>query len=201
MTVCTGPFYASSEIQEDHGMNAAYTQYAGCIRIPGSWSVPNNNFDSAWLAVPGLVDALIGCCLWNPTYGYFTITYFDQQLQRIKIRRVDVVGTAAVGAVIPECTKFVITALPSSFVDRGSIYISNSWYVPDVGLGVSVTVPGVTGIIPGTYLWNPSYGYFWISIVFAGTNPQTLELEKSNDAVVGTFVPPNTQFIITATPP
>lgn len=110
MTAFGYPFYSHPcDIQEDHARHIVVHQYVACIRVPNVWAVPES---SVWLEVPALVDALVGSCIWNPDYGYFLITAYDKEAQKILVERLNVSGTALPGVVIPLCTKFIFTARP-----------------------------------------------------------------------------------------
>lgn len=104
------PFYTHpcDELIEDHAKHVLLHQYVGCIRIPSQWAVPNNN-SVIRLELPAIVDILVGCCLWNPDYGYFLVTAFDKQGQTVTIERKPGPTTAQPGTVIPSCTKFIFT--------------------------------------------------------------------------------------------
>lgn len=104
------PFYTHpcSELTQDHARNITLNQFVACIRVSNVWAVPLND-TATWLSVPAIVDFLPGCCIWNPEFGYFTVSAFDKQAQKIQVQRKDVPTTAAPGTPVPGCTKFIIT--------------------------------------------------------------------------------------------
>lgn len=104
------PFYTHpcEELTEDHAKHVILHQYVGCVKIPSTWVVPANN-SAVRLALPAVVDVLIGCCLWNPYYGYFLVTSFDKQGQTVTLERKPTTTTAAPGTTVPMCTKFIFT--------------------------------------------------------------------------------------------
>jgi len=114
MTDCSdlmqNPFYTHpcSEVTEDHARHMILHQYTTCLKVVNVWAVPNNDV-AVWLTVPAIVDFLVGSCLWNPEYGYFRVTAFDKQAQKVQVQRVDIVATAAPGTQVPACTKFIVT--------------------------------------------------------------------------------------------
>jgi hypothetical protein len=103
-------FYSNpcTEVTQDHARHVTLNQYVACIRISNNWVVPLND-TATWLHVPAVVDFLVGCCIWNPEFGYFSVTAFDKNVQKIQIQRKDVETTAAPGTPVPGCTKFIIT--------------------------------------------------------------------------------------------
>lgn len=104
------PFYTHpcSEVTEDHARHLIVHQYVACLKIVNEWAVPLNSV-AVWVELPAVVDILTDCCLWNPQFGYFIVSAFDKQAQRVQVQRKDVIGTAAPGVRIPSCTKFIVT--------------------------------------------------------------------------------------------
>lgn len=103
------PFYTvpESEVTEDHARHIILHQYTSCVRVTNQWAVP---LDSAlvWLDVPAIVDALVGSVMWNPTYGYFKVTAFDKQAQRIQVQRK--AQSAAPGTVVAADSRFIFVS-------------------------------------------------------------------------------------------
>lgn len=81
------------------------------------------------------------------------------------------------------------------------VKVTSSWNVPVCGESATVTIPGLTAITIGSYLWNPSYGYFEVTSFNAGTQQVTL-VNRCTDgnATAGTSVAACTEFTVTDPP-
>lgn len=89
-----------------------------------------------------------------------------------------------------ECTE-ICTALE----------VSNSWNVPSCGNQAVLSVPGAYNVLIGSYIWNPTYGWFKIT-AFDSVNRQITVLNEclSANATPGTVVPSDTIFVFGAPP-
>lgn len=90
----------------------------------------------------------------------------------------------------PECSS-VCTALVSD----------NSWNVPACDSEAVISFPGLTSILIGTYLYNPTYGQFLVN----GFNSINGEVTVENtclpdNAAPGTIVPSGTEFVFSTSP-
>lgn len=79
--------------------------------------------------------------------------------------------------------------------------MQNAWNVPACGNTATLTIAGLKSALPGSFLWNPDFGYFEIQSV----NPITGQLVVKNtcidgNATAGTAVPSCSGFIITGNP-
>jgi len=81
------------------------------------------------------------------------------------------------------------------------IKIQDSWNVPACGQTATVTSVELQGIVVGSYIWNPTYGYFEIT-AFNPTTNQITVLNHCNEgnAAAGTTVPSCTEFTVTVPP-
>ncbi len=79
------------------------------------------------------------------------------------------------------------------------IKISNNWAVPEVDTIIQLNVPGVTDMLIGSYLWNPTYGNY--EVVSFDVNNQTVKVTKAvdNEVEAGVIVPSCTRFILNST--
>lgn len=146
------PFYTHpcSEVTEDHSRNIILHQYVGCIKIPNQWAIPLDSV-AVRLEVPAVVDLLVGSNLWHPEYGYFLITAYDKQGQKVQLQRTSDLDNAAPGTVVPGCTKFIITnpVRPQKRVFYGQ---KNWGPLTAVAPGFySVTDVSVPGVRPGDF--------------------------------------------------
>lgn len=82
-----------------------------------------------------------------------------------------------------------------------TLKVQNSWNIPDCQASAVLSIPGLSRILPGSYLWNQSYGYFQV-VSYDSTNGQVTVQNNctSGNASVGTQVPSCTDFIV-APPP
>jgi hypothetical protein len=81
------------------------------------------------------------------------------------------------------------------------IQITSAWNIPTCGGSAVISVPGLYGASPGSYLWNSSFGYF--EIVSVDTEKQTITITNPclvDNAAPGTSVPKCTTFIVTDPP-
>lgn len=77
-----------------------------------------------------------------------------------------------------------------------ALKVVNSWNVPACGLTATLSIPGLTAIVIGSYLWNSTYGYFEVTAFNSGLQQVTV-INRCNDdnAPAGTEVPACTEFI------
>ena len=82
-----------------------------------------------------------------------------------------------------------------------AIKIDNSWNVPACGGSSVIKVSGLSNILIGSYIWNPSFGYFQV-VGFTPFNSQIIIQNNCNtgNSTVGTMVPACSNFIV-APPP
>ncbi len=82
-----------------------------------------------------------------------------------------------------------------------ALKVENSWNVPACGETATLTIPGLTNIVIGSYLWNEEYGYFEITAFDSGLQQVTV-INRCNEgnAAPGTGVDACTLFVNT-TPP
>ena len=108
------PFYTHpcSEVKEDHARHIILHQYVGCIKISNTWAIPTNDSEVT-VRVPAVVDILVGCCLWNPEFGYLRVSAYDKFGQTVTLQRLERSDSAAPGKAVPMCTKFIITPEPA----------------------------------------------------------------------------------------
>lgn len=79
--------------------------------------------------------------------------------------------------------------------------VQNSWNIPACNGSSVLQIPGLTNAVNGSYLWNPSYGYFKV-ISFNNSNSTVViqnDCHITNQAV-GTQIPACTTFIVVDTP-
>ena len=81
------------------------------------------------------------------------------------------------------------------------IYVKDEWVVPNVSGTVVATLNDVSALVIGSYLYNPTYGYFLITSWDRNTGRVTLE----NDGMQGNITPGSlvgayTLFVATAKP-
>lgn len=82
-----------------------------------------------------------------------------------------------------------------------AITVTNSWNVPSCGNSAVLAVPGLTVALVGSYIWNPTYGWFKVTAVDSINYQLTILnecLESNADA--GTVVPSDTVFVFGAPP-
>lgn len=82
-----------------------------------------------------------------------------------------------------------------------SVRVQDSWNIPDCSQSAVVTIPGLSQITVGAYLWNPSYGYFQVT-AFNSTLQQVTILNNCTDgnSAPGTRVPACTDFNLSPPP-
>lgn len=82
-----------------------------------------------------------------------------------------------------------------------SIKVNNSWNVPSCGNSAIINVAGLKSFVPGSYIWNPTYGFFEGTAFDAATGDLTI-VNHCNDgnAAPGTGVPACTNFDVTVPP-
>lgn len=82
-----------------------------------------------------------------------------------------------------------------------SIIVQNSWNIPACSASAILSVPGLESVLIGSYLYNPSYGYFRIS-AFDSVNGQITVVNDCTDGNEdpGEVVPALTEFIVSSPP-
>lgn len=82
-----------------------------------------------------------------------------------------------------------------------SVKVLPSWNIPACGESAVIYVEALKSIVPGSYLWNPAFGYFEVT-AFDSSNGQVTVVNHCNsgNAAQGTLVPGCTEFTITVTP-
>lgn len=82
-----------------------------------------------------------------------------------------------------------------------SLIVTNSWNVPSCEGSAVLSIPGLETVLIGSYIWNPTYGWFRIT-AFDSVNGQITVLNECLDAnaAPGTVVPAGTLFVFGAPP-
>lgn len=82
-----------------------------------------------------------------------------------------------------------------------ALIVTNSWNVPACSNSAVLSVPGLTTALIGSYVWNPTYGWFRIT-GFDSVNGQLTVLNEclAQNAAPGTVVPAETLFVFGAPP-
>lgn len=82
-----------------------------------------------------------------------------------------------------------------------ALIVSNSWNIPSCGNAAVLLVPDLAVALVGSYIWNPTYGFFRISM-FDSINHQLTVVNECTDgnADAGDVVPADTTFIFGAPP-
>ncbi len=82
-----------------------------------------------------------------------------------------------------------------------ALVVSNAWNIPACDASAVLSVPGLETILIGSYLWNPTYGWFRVT-AFDSVNFQITVFNECFDAnaAAGTVVPAGTQFVFGAPP-
>jgi hypothetical protein len=82
-----------------------------------------------------------------------------------------------------------------------ALVISNAWNVPACSASAVLSVPGLETLLVGSYLWNPTYGWFRVT-AFDSVNFQITVYNEcfAANAAAGTVVPAGTQFVFGAPP-
>lgn len=95
------------------------------------------------------------------------------------------------------CTK----ECPSCAAVCASLQVNNAWNVPACSAQAVLSVPGLTTLLIGSYVWNPTYGWFRVT-AFDSVNGQVTVINEclAANAAPGTVVPALTEFIF-GTPP
>lgn len=81
------------------------------------------------------------------------------------------------------------------------IQIQSSWNVPVCGGAAELSVPGITNIPAGAYLWHSTYGYF--EVIAFDSIRQTISIQNpclEGNAAAGSQIPACTSFVVTAPP-
>lgn len=82
-----------------------------------------------------------------------------------------------------------------------ALKVQTAWNVPDCDQFATVSIPGLSSITIGSYLWNPTYGFFQVT----GFNSATQQVVILNtcvegNATAGTQVPACTDFNLSSPP-
>lgn len=98
------------------------------------------------------------------------------------------------------CTTAVAEAVNCATVCT-AIQIANAWNIPACDSEAVLSVPGLTTVLIGSYIFNPTYGWFKIT-AFDSVNFELTVLNECLDAnaVPGTVVPALTVFIFGVPP-
>lgn len=82
-----------------------------------------------------------------------------------------------------------------------ALQVSNSWNVPACDAYAVLYVPGITTVLIGSYISNPTYGTFKITSINSTGGKITIQNEcLAGNAAPGTVVPAFTEFVF-GTPP
>jgi hypothetical protein len=82
-----------------------------------------------------------------------------------------------------------------------TVKVVSSWNVPACGGSATVSVPGLTSVVIGSYLWNEQFGYFEITAYDSGLQQVTIVNNcNEGNAAAGTNVPACTLFVNTSPP-
>lgn len=92
------------------------------------------------------------------------------------------------------CSTAVATATNCAAICT-TLQIANAWNIPACDSEAVLSVPGLTTVLIGSYIWNPTYGWFKIT-AFDSVNFELTVLNECLDAnaVPGTVVPALTVF-------
>jgi len=95
------------------------------------------------------------------------------------------------------CTSSYIVPLCPEFCT--SLSVTNAWNVPACGQSAVLAIPGLRTVLIGSFLYNPTYGFFEIT-GFNSINYQVTVVNNCyvENAAPGTVVPANTKFIESA---
>ena len=169
----------------------------GSVIVSNSWNVPACG-SSAILSVAGLSSVLVGAYVWNPTYGWFRISAFDSVNGQITVVNDCDTGNASPGSVVPALTEFVFGTPP----DNASVVVeTGAWTVPACSATVVVDTPNISSALIGSYIWNPTYGWYRITAFNSTLRQMTLENDCNyGNSAPGTSIPANSEFIF-STPP
>lgn len=102
---------------------------------------------------------------------------------------------AGVGANMSCCENVVCEEICTALV------VVNSWNIPACGQSAVLSVPGTYNVLIGSYIWNPTYGWFEVT-QFDSLNRQITVMNEciTNNGSPGTPVPANTMFVFGAPP-
>lgn len=79
--------------------------------------------------------------------------------------------------------------------------IQSAWNIPLCGGSAQLSVPGLSAVSVGSYIWHEAYGYY--EIIAADLVAKTITVQNNCDsanASPGTQVPPCTTFVVTPVP-
>lgn len=93
------------------------------------------------------------------------------------------------------------TTCPDCTVVCAALVVQNAWNVPACDASAVLSVPGLTTVLIGSYVWNPTYGWFRIT-AFDSVNGQITVINEciEGNADPGTVVPALTVFVFGAPP-
>lgn len=82
-----------------------------------------------------------------------------------------------------------------------ALEVANSWNIPACSAEAVLSVPGLETVLIGSYIYNPTYGWFQVT-AFDSANHQITVMNECFDAnaAAGTVVPALTTFIFSAPP-
>lgn len=99
------------------------------------------------------------------------------------------------------CSSSCTTTLTNCTDLCGSLIVQNSWNVPACDANATLTLPKLKNVLVGGYIWNPTYGYFYVTSFNAVTGEMVVtNLCNTGNATAGTIVPALTMFTLTAPP-
>lgn len=98
------------------------------------------------------------------------------------------------------CTEDHSTTIINENFDA-ALNVANSWNVPACGGASTLSIPGLSDIVIGSYLWHPTYGYYQV-LAFNPSNSQVVVQNNctANNAAIGTQIPACTAFVVTDPP-
>lgn len=175
--------------------NCCYSNYTCpefCTSLPvaNSWNIPACG-EEAVLYIPGLLTALIGSFLANPTYGFFEITGFNSINSLVTVVNNCYFENAEPGTIVPGGTKFVLSAVPpSSTIEGGWFSPINAGEEWSFNTSTSVNVPSDATLIyqkgdKVRFSQGGVYKYFYIADVPSST---VLTLTGGSDYTVSNAV-------------
>src|SRR4030067_2607388 len=82
--------------------------------------------------------------------------------------------TCSCQTLCPECSQIC-----------SALIVNNAWNVPACGSSAVLSVPGLTVALLGSYIWNPTYGWFRIT----GFDSVNGQLTVLNECLTGNAAP------------
>lgn len=128
-------------------------EVCAAVFIKNSWTIPACN-QQAVLHVPYLKSILVGSYIWNPNYGFFLVTAFNNLTSQVTIKNECLVGNAVAGTSVAACTVFMNSAPPMTAPGTGSVtsifpYLYLDFVAPANGVCVTITVTTTNGLFVG----------------------------------------------------